>query len=235
MNQTRSPLLTLLELVDLLPELSLLLVLLIVIFIPSELDFTIYSEFLVSLLPVLLPLLLPSLDLLALLPVLSRLLLPLLDLLLRSEAEVSQCCAFTFNLSTMAERLPLRLRAWLAIDLESSLGEGSPSVATISPIFKSRGFTLREELFVLELLEPIVLDSFLSLSLKPSLELDLLFDSLELLPEGELAAFFRVDMLGLPDPLVEGCFGDVPWCLGLEMLLRCLGLLGMWAGECLGL
>lgn len=69
---------------------------------------------------------------------------------------------------------------------------------------------------------------FLSLSLDRSFPPDLLFpiDSLE----GEFAALFNVDMLGFPPPPPDVCLGEL---FGLAMV--CLGLLEMWAGECLGL
>lgn len=71
-------------------------------------------------------------------------------------------------------------------------------------------------------------DCFLSLSLDEEESLDELSDDLFLespllppFPDGELAALFNVDMLGLPPepPPAAGCFGDVT-CLGLEMPIK---------------
>lgn len=98
-------------------ELSFVLVLLIVILIPSELDLTMYSEFLVS--PILLALFELSdeeddeeeeKDLLE---------VPLPDILslfveifaVRSVVKESLCTALLFNLSTIPIRVPLRFRA----------------------------------------------------------------------------------------------------------------------------
>lgn len=170
-------------------------------FMPSELVFTIYSAPLAS--PVNFDPLFISL---------VGVLLPALDLALKSVG-TSLCWAFTlkFNLSTMADSDPLRLRTLLGFPFESELGDGKDSKDTLSVMFKSKGFILKE----LDLLLTKT-PRFLSLSLEPSL---LLLFSPEFLLEGELAAFFRVDMLGLPLPLAEGCFGlEIPAkpCLGLD-------------------
>lgn len=202
---------------------SLVLGLLMVSFMPSELVFTMYSEFFAS--PVSLPPLLPSLF--------GAL---LLDFELRSVG-TSLCWAFTlmFNLSTIADKEPLRFLKILGLVFESALGDGRDSCIPLSrlPMFKSKGFTFKEELDLVLVLPLLKMFRLFSLSLE--LSLFLLF-SLELLLEGEFAAFFNVDMLGLPLPLAEGCLGLVPWCLGLDIpVILCLGLEGTWAGEFFGL
>lgn len=117
---------------DLDDEDSFVRVLLIVIFIPSELGFTMYSEFLFS--PTLLLVFLVSVSLLEAEPLRpSRLpdLLPLVPLPLPllppppdcgilpplppPSLSLPQCCA-DFNLSITADRDPLRLRTWLSDD-----------------------------------------------------------------------------------------------------------------------
>lgn len=200
---------------------SLVLGLFIVSFMPSELVLTMYSEFFAS--PAILAPLFPSL--------LTGL---LLDFELKSVG-TSLCWALTlmFNLSTMADRDPLRFLKVLALPFESELGEGMDSWDPPSKLlmFKSRGLTFTDELDLDFKVPPEKTPRFLSLSRS----LLLLFSPIPLL-EGELATFFKVDMLGFPLPLAERCLGLVPWCLGLGNPWNpCLGLEGTWAGEFFGL
>jgi hypothetical protein len=112
----------------------------------------------------------------------------------------------------MADSEPFLLRTWFELDdfdRSVELGEGSPSCTPLKlSEFKSNGFTFTEDLF-LDAPTLNTPDSFLSLSLEESFEVDFVLES-PLLLDGELAALFNVDMLGLPEPLVEGCFGEVP-------------------------
>lgn len=135
-----------------------------------------------------------------------------------------------------AEREPFLFRTRFNADdlLRSIVPEGEGKLSPpcpehkSPPALKSNCFNLTLDDFTFGLLTLKTLEDFFSLSrLLESLLVDLDLKESLLLLDGEFAADFKVDILGLPEPLAEGCLGEVPWFFGLDIpgKVLCFGLL----------